>query len=342
MTASSRRWVAAASLAAALFCVIGAATGAAASRWHPVKRVNEAVDLAGPRGDGRLIVATTGVSLGRLWLYRPGDGLTRFARGSSGYSTSSGEPYIDVSSGRRLDYANCSFGRDAVYALDQSMTPGVVKVTRAGIASRFVNLPLAGIPRGITFDRSGRFGYRLLVATAVGASTTVYGFDCRGHRAVFAEEVPAVEGGIRVAPRSFGPYGGQLIAPDEYSGNVYAISKTGAVHVVVNAGIAAGGEIGVEALGFVPQAFDRRPFAAFVSSSHGGSDFGRGSRTILSIGSSGLREAGLRPGDLLAANELAGTTVAIRCRKHCAARAIATGPRASHFEGHIVFAPASK
>jgi hypothetical protein len=307
-------------------------------RWHRVQAATDPVDLA-PRSDGRLVVAASGPpQVGRLWLWKPAGRLIPFARGPRGYSTRTGEAYIDAGSGHRLRYAGCSFGRDTVYALD-ALTPGIVKVSRRGITSRFANLPAGTFLSGITFDRVGRFGYGLLVTAEASGVTTVYGIDCRGRVRQFARAAVSVEGGMRVAPRGFGRFGGQLIMPDELSGTVYAASSTGAIRPLVGSGVPSGPDIGIESLGFVPPGFDRRRFAAYVSSAHGDDNFGAGTRAILSLGPSALHRAGLRPGDLLGASELAGTTVAIRCSRRCSARTVARGPAAGHIEGHIVFAP---
>ena len=275
---------------------------------------------------------------GPLFLWSPGVALSPFARGPRGYDTTSGETYIDLGFGRRLGYANCSFGRDTLYALDQSITPGIVKVTSEGISSRFVNLPVGSLPTAITFDRVGRFGHRLLVAARAGATTTVYGIDCRGRLRLFDQGTP-VEGGMRVAPRGFGRFGGRLIMPDELSGNVYATSAKGTTRLLINAATPAGPDIGVEGLGFVPPGFDPRRFTAYVSSAHIAGNLGLGTQAILSLGPSALRRAHLRPGDLLAASEKGGTTAVIRCAPQCSTRTVAKAPPAAHVEGHIVFAP---
>lgn len=336
----SRFRVVAVGIAAALLLLCGNVVQARASepRWHEVQTVKDAIDLAGPRRDGRLVVATNAKPpLNPLFLFRPGGSLTPFARGGHGYSTSSSEGYMDISSRRRLRYASCSFGRDFVYALDQ-VTPGIVRV-RTGIASRFVDLPPGLALTGITFDRVGTFGYRLLVVGGAGGSATVYGVDCRGRVRTFARGVHPVEGGMRVAPFGFGRFGGQLIMPDELTGNVYAASAKGRTGMLVDAGTPAGPDVGVESLGFVPATFDKHPSTAYVSSAHGGVDFGPGSQAILSLGPSALRRVGVRPGDLLGASELGGTTVLIHCGERCSARTIARAGSAAHIEGHIVFAP---
>jgi hypothetical protein len=102
-------------------------------------------------------------------------------------------------------------------------------------------------------------------------------------------------------------------------------------------GLATGGDIGVESLGFVPAHFDRRG-AAFLADrgnqpgSHPGTD------SILMLTGGALFDAGVRPGDLLAASEGGADTIAIRCDRTCTVRHIADGPAIAHAEGHIVFA----
>ena len=78
-------------------------------------------------------------------------------------------------------------------------------------------------PTGITIDTVGRFGYRLLVTSFAAGKTTLYAFDCRGRTRVVAAGAPHVEGGIEVAPGTFGRYGGTLIAVSEVSGRIYSL-----------------------------------------------------------------------------------------------------------------------
>ena len=66
---------------------------------------------------------------------------------------------------------------------------------------------------------------------------------------------PKLEGGIAVAPASFGRFAGELIAPDENSGRVYAISPEGRSTLLADSGLARGGDVGVESAGFVPPGF---------------------------------------------------------------------------------------
>ena len=151
----------------------------AMATWRPFSPIPQGVDVAGPRRDGTLVVAASG----RLFLLPSGGNLPRpFARGPHGYSTSpSTEHYIALAPRRRLRRAGCSWRRDDLYALEAVGALGVIRVDRAGRARRFANLPAtAGLPNGITFDRIGTFGHRLLVTQASEAGTAVYAINCRG------------------------------------------------------------------------------------------------------------------------------------------------------------------
>jgi hypothetical protein len=318
-------------LALILFAAAPAAK-AALARWHPVVQTDHAEDIAGPLGNGKLLLQ----SAGGLSLYQPAAStLQPFASGAGGYSTPVGsESYMALSSNRQLKYANCSFGNQNLYAIEPS-NGSVVRVTRKGKASVLTALP-AGFLDGIAFDGVGRFGYRLLVADLVGAEINLYGIDCRGRARLFGQGLPHVEGGMVVAPAGFGRFGGELIAADELTGNIYAFSAKGETKLIANSGLPAGGDVGTESLGFFPGAAASYP-TAYVASAQGATN-APGANSVLSIGPNGLRRARLRPGDLLAASETAGTTVRVRCAGKCSVRRVADGPAAAHVEGHIVFA----
>src|SRR5438132_971427 len=86
-------------------------------------------------------------------------------------------------------------------------------------------------------DLSGR---RLLVTGAAGNTTRVFALDCQGRVHALTRSAPLVEGGIVVAPPSFGRYGGQLIAPDEKSGRVVAIDQRGDARTIARSGLPTG------------------------------------------------------------------------------------------------------
>jgi hypothetical protein len=312
--------------------------GARVARWRPFALVKGVVDVTGPRSDGRIAVAVAG----HLGLLRVGGSLAAFA---GGYRTITGEPYIALSPGQRVAGARCRFHRDDVYALEPSPAPAppaVIRVDTAGRVQRVAVLPAGTFPNGIAFDTVGAFGHRLLVTAGVGGGrAALYALDCRNGRRTIAAAMPGVEGGVVVAPPGFGRFGGRLIAPDELHGRLIAVDARGRAVVLAGSGLPAGGDIGVESLGFVPPGFERGMTALLADRAVAGAPH-PGTGSILGVSGAALQSAGVRAGDLLAATEGGGETIAVRCgRRACTVRLVAHGPRVTHAEGHIVFAPAS-
>jgi hypothetical protein len=193
-------------------------------------------------------------------------------------------------------------------------------------------------PNGIVFDDVGRFGYRLLVtAGAPNRATTVFAIDCLGRVATVAVNAPAMEGGIAVAPLSFGPYGGDLVAPDENTGQIWALAPDGRFSLVARSPLASGGDIGVESAAFVPVGFNGE-WAAFVADRSTPGNPHPGTDSILRLSGAALMRGGVRPGELVVASEGAGQTIAVSCAATCTVRHIQDGPPTSHVEGHVVFA----
>jgi hypothetical protein len=315
----------------------GAAGSALPARWRSFLHVPAVVDLTGPRTDGSLTVAADGA----LSLLRVGGQPTPFARGPDGYSTARGpEPYIALASNEMVDGATCSFTADTVYAIEPNDPPGVVEVDAQGRARRFADLESGGVATRLAFDHVGGFGHRLLVTAAVSGGTALFALDCAGGVSMIAPHAPRLEGGIEVAPASFGKYAGDLIAPDEHSGRILAIDPRGAVRNVARSGLPSGADIGVESAGFVPPEFDRTG-AAYLADRRSPGNPHPGTDSILRVSGAGLVTAGVRPGDLLVAAEGGAKTIAVRCARTCSVRKIADGPATSHAEGHIVFAPGS-
>jgi hypothetical protein len=304
--------------------------------WAQWRHVPAVVDLTVPRQDGRLTVAAAG----HLWLLETGGNLAAFGSGAGGYGTDPGpEPYIALSTGATVTPAGCAFWPDAVYALEPSGKPGVVAVDAQGRARRVADLP--GVtPNGIAFDDVGRFGHRLLVTAAVKGFSTVYALDCAGAVSVIASHAPTVEGGIAVAPAAFGDFAGDLIAPDENTGQIWAIGPDGSARVVARSGLPSGGDIGVESAGFVPSGFTRG-WTAYVADRASPGNPHPGDDSILRLSSSTLAAADVRTGDLVVASEGGAQTIVIRCVATCTVRHIADGPATAHVEGHLVFAPPS-
>lgn len=305
------------------------------ARWVRFLHVPGVVDLTGPRGNGQLTIAAAG----RLFLLGTSGRPVPFARGSGGYTTAAGlEPYIAMPTGKLAAGPGCSFGNDATYALQPNGSPGVIRIDKQGQARRFANLP--GVrPDGIAFDDVGRFGYRLLVTATARGGTTVFGIDCTGRVTTIASHAPRVEGGIAVAPLSFGSFGGDLVAPDETTGRVWAIGPSGKTRLIARSPLPAGGDIGVESAAFVPAGFSR-DWAAYVADRGTPGNRHPGTNSILRLPGTELTRAGIHAGELIVASEGGAQTIVINCSATtCTVRHIADGPAAAHVEGHIVFAP---
>jgi hypothetical protein len=264
-----------------------------------------------------------------LFLFRR-SGISPFA---PAYASPGGEePYIAVPASH---HAGCSFGQDVVYAIRLHSGRGVTRVAADGRARRFAGVSAPGLIDGIAFDETGSFGYRLLLTINHGSTTTVDAISCNGRVATITTVAPRVEGGIAVAPRSFGRFAGDLIAPDETGGRIFAVSPSGRSTLVVNSGLPHGGDIGVESETFMPN--DHR--AQFLladrltpGNRHPGDD------VLLTVSFGALATAGARPGDLLVASEGGAYTDAVRCGPAgCSARYVAMGPPETHGEGHIAY-----
>jgi hypothetical protein len=304
------------------------------ARWHSFLHVPAVVDLTRPRTDGSLTVGADGA----LSTLHVGAQPTPFARGPDGYATQQGpEPYIALAAGETPEGTGCSFPADGVFALEPSDTPGVIEVDAQGHARRFADLEPGTMPNGIAFDDVGRFGHRLLVTAAVQRRTVLFAVDCAGGVTIIPRQAPRLEGGIEVAPTSFGRYGGDLIAPDEQSGRVYAIGPGGVARTVARSGLPHGQDVGVESAGFMPPEFGRG-WSAYLADRRVPGNPHPGTDSILRLSGASLVDAGVRPGDLLIASEGGAQTIAVRCDRRCSVRHIADGPAPTHAEGHIVFA----
>jgi hypothetical protein len=322
-----RKFALVATVAAAAACGGGSRSAPPPASWGVFRHLAGVVDLAGPRGDGSFLVAAAG----RLLVLAPGGALTPFARGAGGYLTAKGtEPYLTVAGPQAGNH--CSFGINNAFALEPGkQRPGVIMISPEGRARRFASLPPGRSLSGIAFDGTGRFGHRLLVTGTSGGRTTVFGIGCDGRVSVVAAGGPAMEGGIAVAPAGFGRFGGDLIAPDEGSGRVYAVHPDGRVDTLASSGLPAGGDVGVESAGFVPAG----AAAGYLADRFSAGNKHPGDDAILRLD---LARAGVRAGDLLVATEGGARTIDVRCAASCTVREVAAGPAIAHAEGHIVFA----
>jgi hypothetical protein len=305
---------------------------AAWQRWRTLRGV---VDVAGPRSDGQLVVAANG----HLFLLRPAVGrLSRYPTSGTPYAASPKlEPYIAVAGpGQAVPAAGCRFARDTVFAIDPAGRPAVLSIAPSGRVRAVAAIHGVQTLNGITFDTGGRFGGRLLVVGLTraghGAALTV---DCRGRTHVLTREAPHIEGGLVVAPAAFGPFAGDLLAPDEVDGRLLAIAPDGSFRDVVDPGQPAGGDIGVESLGIVPTT----SATAYLADRRSPGNAHPGHDSILRLSAHALRVAGIEPGDLLVALEGGAATIDVRCAATCSVRTIARAPGGAHAEGSISFAP---
>lgn len=122
------------------------------------------------------------------------------------------------------------------------------KISFDGTTSLFAtNLPPLGPDVHITFDRTGSFGYDMIVA----GGDQVWKINSNGKSSQIAE-IPIREkgddsiGSPIVAPLSFGVYGGNILVPDPGTGNIFAISPQNEVSKI-------GLWLGASEILFVPQ-----------------------------------------------------------------------------------------
>ncbi len=295
------------------------------ARWSTLMSVHRPLDVAG-RSDGSAIVAASG----KLFLLRPSGALTRFA---PAYTSPGGEePYIAIAA---AGHPGCSYGSGSVYAIRLQKGRGITKISATGHVSRFASITAPGLIDGIAFDETGGFGHRLVVTINHGLTTTVEAIDCHGTVATITADAPRVEGGIAVAPSSFGRFGGDLIAPDETGGRIFAVTPQGRSILVANSGLPHGGDIGVESEAFVPSGTRAEALLAdrlTPGNRHPGDD------VLLELSHAQLSAAGVHASDLLVASEGGALTDDIRCGPaSCQVQHVADGPAIAHAEGHIAF-----
>ena len=309
-------------------------TQAPPAYWAEFRHLPGVVDLAGPRSDGSFVVSAAG----RLFLLTGSGTLTPFARGPGGYQTNTGgEPYLTLASNVAFPSSHCSFGPDEIFALEPGAQPAIIAVSATGQARRFATLPAGSGLNGIAFDSTGRFGHRLLVTAGRNGKTTVFGIDCNGQASMITQTGPPVEGGIAVAPLTFGGFGGDLIAPNEGSGRVYAFEPSGRAVTLAASNLPSGGDIGVESAGFVPPGFGAGWGGYLADRYSGQANKHPGDNFLLKLTGAQLVRAGVQPGDLLVAAEGGALTIDVRCTSDCTVRYIAAGPPISHAEGHVAF-----
>jgi hypothetical protein len=175
------------------------------------------------------------------------------------------------------------------------------------------------------------------VTAPVNGKTEVAAIDCRGHVQVITKTAPVAEGGVAVAPSTFGAFGGDLIAPDELSGVIWAIASDGTAKQVANSGLPKGGDIGVESVAFVPTGFTSRGGSVYYSDRGTPGNPHAGTDHVLRLSSADLATAGVEDGDMLAATEGGASMIDVRCGATCQVTPVVSTPTTAHGEGHLVF-----
>ena len=317
--------------AAAAWATPVAAAGVA---WQPRAKVAGIFDIGGPRQDGWLVVA----GAGRLWLVDPQGAVTPFAQGPNGYADDKGgEAYLAVSPSLPAGGSGCDFQPGDIYILRLHAPLGITRVDVHGTKSAFATIPGVQSLSGIAFDTGGRFGHRLLATGSSGAGKTeVAAVDCSGTVQVLTRTAPALEGGLAVAPAGFGSFGGELIAPDELSGNIYAIGPDGSSALVVKSGLPTGADIGVEGVGFVPPGF-RNGGSVFYSDRATPGNPHPGTDSLLAMPSDDVAGTGVKEGDLLAVTEGGAAMIGVHCDSSCTVLPVVTQATKAHGEGHLAF-----
>jgi hypothetical protein len=308
----------------------GAQVSTAWVQWQQIPGV---VDV-GARADGSLVV----MAAGRLFVVSPSGAVSPFAQGADGYAAGSPEAesyFVIVPGALTADASGCSFNDGDLFLLDLTAPPGIARVEPSGHATRFATLLGVDTLGGIAIDTTGRFGHRLLVTGSHANLTTVLAIDCQGATTTLTDSAPPLEGGIAVAPSTFGQFAGDLVAPDENTGQMWAIDPTGNATLIAVPNLPTGGDTGVESVGFVPRGFSLGGSAYLADRGTPNNPF-PGNDSLLRLTAADLVSAGVQDGDLLVSTEGGGTTVAIHCDATCTVTQVAQGTPGGHIEGHIV------
>jgi hypothetical protein len=307
--------------------------GATGPTWEHWKSIPGIFDVAGPRTDGTVVVAGNA----QLFLVDAAGDVSPFARGPQGYADDAGaEAYLTVSPGHAVTGTACSFAPDDVFVLRLHAPLGITRIDGQGHASPFATVTGVDSLNGITFDTTGSFGFKLLVSGTSKGKTAIAAIDCTGAVAFITQSAPTLEGGLAVAPAGFAPYGGDLMAPDELSGKIYAIGPDGTATVAAVSGLPSGPDTGVESVAFVPPGFSRGGAAYYSDRGTPGNPHA-GTDSLLRLTSPDLAGAGVHEGDLVGATEGGATMVDMHCNVTCQVFTVVAVASTSHGEGHIAF-----
>jgi hypothetical protein len=336
---TGRRIGLAAAFAAAVLLGAGLRDAGAASQseihadWQPWAHLAGVYDVVESVPAGGLAAAAHD----GLWSVDVHAGLAKVARGPSGFAlNNNSESYLVVVPRLHVS-TGCDFNAGDTFILVLSWPQGLIRVDSAGHASRFVTFANVDGLGGITVDTIGSFDHRLLVMGERKNTAVLFAVDCAARVTTFTTTVPPIEGGLQVAPRTFGAFAGDLIAPDGVNDDIWAFAPDGSVRLVARTGFTTGADTGVESVGFVPPRFLEDGGAAYVADRHTPDNPLAGSDTIWRFTSDALARAGVADGDLLLAAEGEGYTARVRCGSACSVVLLGEAANDSHMEGHIAF-----
>jgi hypothetical protein len=301
--------------------------------WQPWAHLTGAYDVVESAPAGALVAAAHD----GLWNIDVHANLSKVARGPSGFALKdNSESYIAVVPRLHVS-TGCDFTPGDTFILVLSWPQGLIRVDSAGHAGRFVTFNNVDGLGGITVDTAGMFDHRLLVTAAKNNKTVLFAVDCAARVTTLTTIGPPVEGGLQVAPRTFGAFAGDLIAPDGVADHIWAFAPDGSVRLVAQTGFATGADTGVESLGFLPPHFIEDGGAAYVADRRTPDNPLAGTDTIWRFTSDALSRAGVADGDLLLAAEGEGYTARVRCAATCSVLVLGEAANESHMEGHIAF-----
>ncbi|GAC1319772.1 MAG: hypothetical protein NVSMB2_15330 [Chloroflexota bacterium] len=306
---------------------------AQAPAWQPWAHLIGVVDV-GSLSDDRLLA----MAGGHFFTLSEDGHVAAYASGPDDFTAASAdaESYFVVTPNQTVEGAGCAFAADEVLVLDLGASVGVTRISPQGEASRLAVLNGVDTLGGIAFDTTGAFRHRVLVTGTHAGLTTVFAVDCAGAVSVITTTAPLVEGGMAVAPSTFGAFAGALIAPDEKSGQIYAIDAVGQVTVLATPSLPTGGDTGVESLGFLPAGFSSKGASVYVADRGTPDNPFPGSDSILRLDAASLAGLPLADGDLLVATEGQGLTVAIHCEPGCTSASLSPGTPGGHIEGKML------
>src|SRR5258708_4261950 len=228
------------------------------------------------------------------------------------------EAYFAVSAGEPTG-GGCRFGHGAIYVLDPRSPKQALEIDQnSGQPRRFATIPGGDSLNGIAFDGSGAFGdHPLLVTGPSGTHSVIAAIGCHGDVTTISGSAPRMEGGVTVAPKTFGGHASELIAVDEIGGDIIGVTPAGTISTLVNLPQPKGGDLGVESTGFVPADFLTHGGAAYPAHRGTANNPHPGTDSLLRLTSSQLAPAGLHEGDLLVATEGAAATLALTRAPPC-------------------------